>query len=300
MTFYGGGGAPANVNTWGHPVGNPGGGSGFNFSGGGDIVSTLLGGWIASRGAKKQNAWNAQQAAIARKWSEYMSNTAVQRRMEDMRRAGINPILAARWDASTPASNMAHSAQNVGKAGIEGAASTMAIVRNRQELDNLKAQAEKTRAETEAIGYQNNLREAQTAHAWAQARLTGYNADVLEGAAFAMQTLVELKGDMTPKQLADWIKHQGREIWRQHGWGTQGFLQWMKDWADVANSYWNSIGQPNADDITGRGHSPTFKSKEHESLYKSWLNYKKAGGRWVWPEYAERHGLDLQTGKRGR
>lgn len=39
--------------------------------------------------------YNARQAEISRKWSEYMSNTQYQRAVEDMRKAGINPILAA-------------------------------------------------------------------------------------------------------------------------------------------------------------------------------------------------------------
>lgn len=42
------------------------------------------------------------QAKDNRNWQEYMSNTAVQRRMEDMRLAGINPLLAGKYDASTP------------------------------------------------------------------------------------------------------------------------------------------------------------------------------------------------------
>ena len=39
--------------------------------------------------------YNAQQAAINRAWQEYMSNTQYQRAVTDMRKAGINPILAA-------------------------------------------------------------------------------------------------------------------------------------------------------------------------------------------------------------
>ena len=54
----------------------------------------------------EQNAamsYNSAEALANRKWQEHMSNTSYQRAVEDMRKAGINPILAyANGGASTP------------------------------------------------------------------------------------------------------------------------------------------------------------------------------------------------------
>ncbi len=44
---------------------------------------------------REQREWSAEQATISRDWQKSMSNTAYQRSMADMRKAGLNPILAA-------------------------------------------------------------------------------------------------------------------------------------------------------------------------------------------------------------
>lgn len=58
---------------------------------------------IAKENWQKTAEFNAEQAKIQRDWQERMANTVYQRTMDDMRKAGLNPVLAAGGGLGTAA-----------------------------------------------------------------------------------------------------------------------------------------------------------------------------------------------------
>lgn len=108
------------------------------------IVASWVGAKAQQEGAESANILQVSEAERNRQWQTEMSNTAHQREVEDLKKAGLNPVLSAtHGGASTPSSVMPSTlnpSQNFAQSGVQ-------LARLMAEVDLLNAQAERERSQ---------------------------------------------------------------------------------------------------------------------------------------------------------
>lgn len=179
-----------------------------------------FGSMLTSSDAAEVNRLNIEQARENRTWSELMSNSAYQRATEDMKKAGINPMVAfSQGGASTPSASAASLVAEQRGQMLQAASSSAKDALNMAlDLKTKDANLTLAQAATEEKNTQTQVNNATAKNIKEVTKRVGLENEALK--------------TRLPVVKAEAKTQEGQEWWNQ---AAQG-------WDNVTNRIWKFIG----------------------------------------------------------
>lgn len=158
-----------------------------------DWLGSAIGGILGYKGQKDQDVASAQQAQKQMDFQERMSNTAVQRRMLDLKKAGINPILAGSKEASSPGGAIAPMGNRAARA--------MEMANSAQALKNAKKTEDNIAMNTALASIQITKAATERDRLHAEAELARIDTQIMDSPRFRALRKAKLYADQSPLKI---------------------------------------------------------------------------------------------------